>query len=103
METAHGVLSKHTKDPAQGRTLQAWLDRILLDFVDRIYPFTLDTALTAARISQGRTRGRADLLIAATAIAHDLPLATRNVRDFYDIPGLVVVNPWEHNPHDPAT
>jgi tRNA(fMet)-specific endonuclease VapC len=31
-----------------------------------------------------------DRLIAATAIAHGLPLATRNPKDFSDIPGLVI-------------
>ena len=35
-----------------------------------------------------------DGLLAATAVHHDLRLVTRNVRDF-QVPGLVVINPWE--------
>lgn len=31
-----------------------------------------------------------DALIAATALAHDLPLVTRNVRHFQPVPGLTV-------------
>lgn len=38
-----------------------------------------------------------DAIIAATALAHGLPLLTRNLSDFRSIAGLVVVNP-----HDPA-
>jgi predicted nucleic acid-binding protein len=38
--------------------------------------------------------GIADGMIAATAIEHDLTLATRNVKDFADL-GVTVFNPWE--------
>jgi toxin FitB len=41
----------------------------------------------------GRQRTQADMLIAATAQAHQLALATRNVRDF-DGCGIPVVNPF---------
>jgi len=40
-------------------------------------------------------KGRRDSMIAATALAHGLTLATRNTRDFERIPGLRLVNPWE--------
>lgn len=33
--------------------------------------------------------------IAAIALRHDLSLATRNVKDFQGIAGLVVINPWQ--------
>jgi hypothetical protein len=35
-----------------------------------------------------------DSIIAATAIVNDLCLLTRNVRDFDDVKGLAVMNPW---------
>jgi predicted nucleic acid-binding protein len=35
-----------------------------------------------------------DALIAATALTHQLKLATRNVKDFTHIP-LTVINPWD--------
>ena len=48
--------------------------------------------------AQARRLGRAlylaDALIAGTAKAHDLSLATRNVMDFNDL-GVEVTNPWE--------
>jgi len=31
-----------------------------------------------------------DLLIAATALEHELTIVTRNIEDFNDIPGLVL-------------
>jgi predicted nucleic acid-binding protein len=37
--------------------------------------------------------GDLDLLIAATALEHDLTLLTRNVRDFQHIPGLKLYQP----------
>lgn len=36
-----------------------------------------------------------DAQIAAIAINQKLPLATRNVHDFSDLPGLEVIDPWE--------
>jgi predicted nucleic acid-binding protein len=44
--------------------------------------------------AQGITRSAPDMLIAATAIEHQLVLATRNVRDFMGC-GVQVINPFE--------
>ena len=43
--------------------------------------------------AQGITRSAPDMLIAATALEHQLVLATRNVRDFTGC-GVQVVNPF---------
>lgn len=42
-----------------------------------------------------RTLPVIDSLLAATAMTRDLTLVTRNVKDFTDIDGLKIVNPWE--------
>lgn len=61
----------------------------------RILDFGLEDAVVAAQVRhslrrQGRNvRSRGlDLLIAATALAHDLTLVTNNPADYRDVPGL---------------
>ena len=46
--------------------------------------------LRAARLDAGQGTRDMDLLIAATALVHNLTLVTHNVQDFTDLPGLVV-------------
>lgn len=46
--------------------------------------------------TQGTPIGGNDLLIAATAIAHDLMLVTHNTREFRRVPGLKLED-WEEN------
>ncbi len=48
--------------------------------------------IQARSIKKGKTRPVIDLLIAATAIANNLILATCNYKDFKDIPDLNVEN-----------
>jgi tRNA(fMet)-specific endonuclease VapC len=39
-----------------------------------------------------RRIGRADLLIACIALAHDATVVTRNIRHFRQVPGLKIVD-----------
>jgi tRNA(fMet)-specific endonuclease VapC len=47
-------------------------------------------ALRAAFFDAGQATPDMDLLIAATALVHDLTLVTHNVQDFMHLPGLTV-------------
>jgi predicted nucleic acid-binding protein len=86
-----------TADPAERARRQDRLQRVETTFD----PLPLDGAVAraygrvyASVAAAGRkTRGRRvfDLAIAATALANQLPLYTRNPRDFVDIDGLVDV------------
>ena len=72
------------------------------EFAGRCLPFDGAAATGYAHIVSLRTRiGRPisveDAQIAAIALAHGLVLATRNERDFEQIDGLVVVNPWKNH------
>lgn len=48
--------------------------------------------LRALLMDQGRATPDLDLLIAATALVHDLTLVTHNVQDFATIPALRIVD-----------
>ena len=83
--------------------LSVVLNHMLSPFVERVLPFDATSALRYARIKTERERsGRpimiADAQIAATALANDCELATRNVKDFEGT-GVTVVNPWNHPSH----
>ena len=79
--------------------LQEVLYRFLGNYEDRILPFDRASAVWAARfranaVRAGRPRDLPDLILAGTAKAHDLTVATRNVRDFEGLE-IDLVNPWE--------
>lgn len=69
------------------------------DFAGRSLPFDDRCAneyalLVAARTRQGLAISTEDAQIAAVARVHGLALATRNEKDFRNIDGLAVLNPW---------
>jgi predicted nucleic acid-binding protein len=88
-----GVTLRHKSDPQIAARLMEWLEGLRQDHADRILPVTDRIALEWGRIAALRPRGDIDGLIAATAIAHDLILVTRNIRDFEDT-GVSLINPW---------
>lgn len=70
------------------------------DFAMRCLPFDCEAADAYALIvSQRNRKGRQisveDAQIAAIALTADLTLATRNVKDFFGIEKLQIINPWE--------
>ncbi len=78
--------------------LQRALAEVVARYGDRVLSVDREGALLAAVMRvQAQRAGRvlhlADALIAGTAMAHDLAVATRNVGDFegLDVP---VINPW---------
>ena len=79
--------------------LRADISSLLARYADRILPIDRASAEWAARfradaVRYGRPPDIVDILIAGTAKAHDLAVATRNVRDFEGL-GVDLVNPWE--------
>lgn len=79
--------------------LQAAAMRMFAEFHGRCLAFdepaaSRYAALVSARMRAGRPISVEDAQIAAIALAGALVLATRNVRDFSDIDGLSVVDPF---------
>lgn len=79
--------------------LRGVLSEFIRHYEDRILPVDENAAVWAARFrAEARERGRSldlgDALIAGTAKACDLSVATRNATDFGGLE-LVLTNPWE--------
>lgn len=69
------------------------------EFAGRCLPFDASCTLHYAAIVSTRRRSghgtsTEDALIAAIALRHGYPLATRNTKDFLHIDGLTLYNPW---------
>ena len=95
-ELETGVLLIERRDPGQGETLRAWLDNhVLKNCAGRIFPVDVAVAKRCARLHVPKPRPERDALIAATALTHGLPVATRNTADFAPT-GVALINPWEY-------
>jgi len=87
-----------TRGAAKRALLHPWLDRLIARHADRIVTFDLAAAkrwgdLAGNMIIGDRRSGYADSLIAAQALALDVPIATRNIRDFEES-GAILIDPW---------
>lgn len=83
----------------QPSTRKLALFNALVERLHAVYPITPSIAQRGGVLrgqfqAQGIARSAPDMLIAATAIEHQLVLATRNVRDFMGC-GVQVVNPFD--------
>ncbi len=97
-EILHG-LARLPEGRRRQQLQQSW-DALAAElFAGRIWPFTSEAAHWYAEVLCRRERlarpmATADAVIAATALAHGVRLATRNIDDFAGI-GLELVNPWD--------
>ena len=85
-------------DPGKKKTeLLVWLTQKLPErFEKRIIPLDLDIMTEWGRLQARikRTLPVFDSLIAASALVYRLNLLTRNTKDFEEIEGLELYNPW---------
>ena len=89
------ILSLARKDQAQAASLDNWFtNRLLPAYRTRTLSVDTEVALICAQLHIPAKRPINDAYIAATAIAHNLTLVTRNVRDFQGLP-LMLENPFE--------
>lgn len=94
LELEIGVLFVERRDPSQGAILRSWLDgRVLPAFDDRILTIDTGVARRSAALYVSNPRSDRDALIAATALAHGLTVASRNTADFAAT-GVPLFDPW---------
>jgi toxin FitB len=80
-ELQDGAELTRQQDPAKADELERWIDRIMTTFV--VLPMDGAIFRDWARLMSGKSDNLAvDAMIAATARAHRLTVATRNVKDF---------------------
>jgi predicted nucleic acid-binding protein len=72
--------------------------KVLEDFITESTVLSLNDFVVEKTISICKTHRikLPDAIIAATALAHDLTLVTRNTSDFKNISGLELLNPWKN-------
>jgi len=94
MEVELGIALLERRDARQAGVLRLWLhEKVMPAFTGRILPIDTTIALRCARLHVPETKSERDAWIAATGLAHDLTVVTRNTADFTGT-GVTLLNPW---------
>ncbi|RIZ68812.1 MAG: type II toxin-antitoxin system VapC family toxin [Methylococcales bacterium] len=92
-EVERGITQQRRNNPEFAEDLQRWLDTILQRYQQRILPLSISIAQRWGRLSAELGHNSADLMIAATALEHNLIVATRNTRHF-EPTQVGLINPY---------
>jgi predicted nucleic acid-binding protein len=92
-EIRNGIERARATDPAKARVLEQWCIGLERQYGDRLLPVTSTIAEKWGRLSAVRPLPVVDGLLAATAIVHDLTLATRDAMAVADL-GVRLLNPF---------
>jgi predicted nucleic acid-binding protein len=93
-EITQGIVRRRRRDPAGADRLAYWLSGLRELFTERILIVGDPEATCWGNLAAREELPVIDGLIAATALAHDLTLVTRNTRDFAGT-GVRVLDPWQ--------
>jgi predicted nucleic acid-binding protein len=93
-EVERGIAREDGRNPPFAADLRAWLTFATRSYAERILPFEDQDARTWGRLSATLGHSGPDLMIAATALARGLAVATRNVVHFAPT-GVRIINPFE--------
>ncbi len=92
-ELRQGIERRRRHDPVAARQLERWVTTLLEAYSDRILPVDQRVAELWGQINVPDPLPTVDGLLAATALAHNLTVVTRNARDFARS-GATVLNPF---------
>lgn len=96
-EIQAGIELTREQDAEKAREIERWADLVSASY--KVLPMDSETFRIWARLMHGRSDALyEDAMIAATAIRHQLVVATRNMRDFTSF-GVALVNPFELSSH----
>lgn len=91
LELEKGIQSLERRTPPEGSAIRGWFDGVRSKFAGRILPFTEHAAMICASFDKQNR----DAMIAATAVEHGFTVVTRNAKDFKELRGVTLLNPWE--------
>jgi toxin FitB len=92
-EIERGIVRQKTVDPEFAGDLSLWLDTVVTRYEQRILPLTTNIARRWGKLSGELGHNGADLMIAATALEHNLAVVTRNTRHF-EPAKVALINPF---------
>jgi hypothetical protein len=92
-EIVNGIKRLEPKDMNSAKNIQTWLDRVTIDFSDRILPITAKISTVWGEMTPKMPMPVVDSLLASTAIIHNLTLVTRNIKDV-ESSGAKLLNPF---------
>ncbi|MBF0125001.1 MAG: type II toxin-antitoxin system VapC family toxin [Magnetococcales bacterium] len=95
-EIRNGIERLRRRDSTKTVLLENWLHEVMMTMSDRILPITPQIADYWGRLGVPDPLPVIDSLLAATALAHDLVLVTRNVVDMARS-GVKIINPFEYS------
>lgn len=93
-EIRRGIERVRRRDAGSALAVERWLGRLRSDFADRILPIDDEIAEEWGRLGMPDPMPVVDGLIAATALRHQLTVATRNVKDIART-GVPFINPFD--------
>ena len=96
-EIAKGIAQQDKRDQAFAQKLRQWLDKLLLVYSERILPVDIPVARRWGEISAQAQNSGVDILLAATALEHNLTVVTRNEKHFAAT-SVKIINPWRELP-----
>jgi toxin FitB len=92
-EIRQGIGRLERRDPVRSGRLDAWLNRLLSTYTDRILPITSEIAQEWGRLNVPDPIAPIDGLLAATAKVHGMTFVTRNTTDVKRA-GIALLNPF---------
>jgi toxin FitB len=92
-EIERGIAMAEARDPASAVRWRDWVGTLVASSGSRLLAADLEVLLEWGRLSAKAGHKSMDVLIAATALVHDLTVATRNRADFERL-GAAVFDPY---------
>ena len=92
-EIIRGINLQMKVNPNFAQALRLWLEQLILAYGDKILPVDGRIARRWGDLSAQIGNAGVDILLAATALEHDLAVVTKNEKHFLNT-GVRVINPW---------